>query len=338
MATTYYMDTAGSNTSPYDTWAKAATSIQTVLDLAVAGDTIYCRGTQVMGATVDIDTQTGTNAAGWVKVVGCNAAGNVDGTRFYIDANGGSYNAVTFAAASDMYWFENIEVGNTGAGAYHGFASAATGSVGHVFINCAAHNCGGSGFRCDNMANTTCFRCVAYSCTATGFYSVLRNLFCCARDNGIHGFGYISYVYGCISHGNTDDGIVADHYTLLNSVIDGNGDDGVIINANTSLFGSFIVGNRITNQSGAGDIGLNCNSEPCAIGYNYLENNDGDNIQNQLTSGTIPLENSSNTSNLEDLSNTDYGYVDSANHDFSTDYTDSGDPDLRRTAITIPWS
>lgn len=39
MATVYYVDPAGSNTAPYDTWAKAATALQTVADIVVAGDT-----------------------------------------------------------------------------------------------------------------------------------------------------------------------------------------------------------------------------------------------------------------------------------------------------------
>ena len=38
--TTHYVSTDGSNTSPYDTWAKAATSIQTAINTANAGDTI----------------------------------------------------------------------------------------------------------------------------------------------------------------------------------------------------------------------------------------------------------------------------------------------------------
>lgn len=36
-----YVKSTGSNTSPYDTWAKAATAPKTATDLAAAGDTIY---------------------------------------------------------------------------------------------------------------------------------------------------------------------------------------------------------------------------------------------------------------------------------------------------------
>lgn len=43
--TTYYVDSAGSNTSPYDTWAKAANSIGTIAAIDAAGDTIYMANT-----------------------------------------------------------------------------------------------------------------------------------------------------------------------------------------------------------------------------------------------------------------------------------------------------
>lgn len=43
--TTYYLDSAGSNTSPYDTTAKAANTLATLLALAAAGDTILASHT-----------------------------------------------------------------------------------------------------------------------------------------------------------------------------------------------------------------------------------------------------------------------------------------------------
>ena len=43
--TIYYVDNAGSNTSPYDTWAKAANAIATIAALDAAGDTVYIAST-----------------------------------------------------------------------------------------------------------------------------------------------------------------------------------------------------------------------------------------------------------------------------------------------------
>ena len=49
-ATTYYVATNGSNTSPYDTWAKAAASIQTAVNAASNGDIIIVGSSDGHGA------------------------------------------------------------------------------------------------------------------------------------------------------------------------------------------------------------------------------------------------------------------------------------------------
>jgi hypothetical protein len=170
--------------------------------------------------------------------------------------------------------------------------------------------------------------------------------FCCSRDNSNSGFesNGIALYYGCIAYGNSDDGIEGLHQSLpsgmINCVVDGNTDDGVLLSSHADLTGPFILGCRITNHSGSGDIGLNANSEPLVVGWSYFEDNDGDNIQNKAAAyGEIPLEGGAATSNIEDQSLTDQGYVDPTNHDFSTDY-DSGHAtqNPRRRAITVPWS
>ena len=44
--TTYYVDSAaGSNTSPYDTWAKAATALPTITAIVGAGEVSYVAST-----------------------------------------------------------------------------------------------------------------------------------------------------------------------------------------------------------------------------------------------------------------------------------------------------
>jgi hypothetical protein len=348
MAGPYYVDPAGSNTSPYDTWTKAATNIQTALDLAVAGEIIYCRGTQTLAATIDVDTNAGTNAAGWIKVIGCNSSGTVDGTRFVLNANGGTFHVITATGTSDMYWFENIEVKNTAAGTYHGFYASASTSAGLVLINCCANTCGARGFSLDttNALNAFFFRCVAYSNGGSGFYDPRACYFCVARDNTLDGFASGGTIIGCVSHGNGDDGLGGIGYSqhIYNCVVDGNADDGIEISSHTELRSAILIGCRITNHSGAGDNGLITLDEPCIVGYCYFEDND-DNIAGASHDATpnatfqfIPLENSSVTSNVEDQADTNEGYVDKANHDFSTNYVSGTDPHARRMAITLPWS
>lgn len=61
-AATLYVATNGTNTSPYETWTKAATSIQTAVDAASNGDVIYVgssdgHGTGLYNENVDVNKQ-----------------------------------------------------------------------------------------------------------------------------------------------------------------------------------------------------------------------------------------------------------------------------------------
>lgn len=59
-----YVEAGGSNTSPYDTWAKAATSYATAVALASAGDTIFVHKTfaqSVTSTTYTFPTNAGVN-------------------------------------------------------------------------------------------------------------------------------------------------------------------------------------------------------------------------------------------------------------------------------------
>lgn len=343
--TTYYVDPAAAGANNGTSWGDAWTSLQSAADAAVAGDIVYCRGTQTLGAAIDFDINGGTNAGGMIRFIGCNAAGNVDGTRFLINGNNGAYHLLHFTNAAYSLWFENIEAYDTGVGSYNGWNfSTWDAASGCVFINCCAHDCGGVGFGNGSIQFALFYRCVAYSNTANGFTTVTQTsymLCCCSRDNTADGFGG-GNVIGCIAHGNSDDGSALNFGCLLNSVSDGNTDNGIEITAFTSnLYRPFVIGCRITNHAGSGDFGLYCNSEQVVMGHCYFEQGgDGVNIDPATDDllYRISLEGGTTDSNEFDGSDTDKGYVDSANHDFSTDYTDATDPTLRRTAITIPWS
>lgn len=344
MGNTYYVDPAASGSNDGSSWTNAWTTLQSAADTATAGDVVYCRGTETLGARIDFDTQTGSNAAGFIKFVGCNASGNVDGTRFKLNGNSGNYAGIYITPGHDLYWFENIEVyGCSGGSSGFGFQTSAwNAGYGCVYINCCARN-NYIGFLLGSYSLAV--RCVGYSNTTQGIYSQgqAHAILCCFRDNGSSNIlsNNITMI-GCISHGSSDDGVALNSTSfLMNCVIDGNEDNGIDEAAHTSVYCAKIIGCRITNHSGAGDIGINCGGENVITGWCYFEDNDGDNIQTStgsLLHWNIPLEGGSSSSNLEDLANTNEGYVDKTNHDFSTNYVDSGDPDLRRTAITIPWS
>ncbi|MBE3145295.1 MAG: hypothetical protein IMZ61_15460, partial [Planctomycetes bacterium] len=246
MANIYYVDHGGSNTAPYDTQAKAAPALAIILAIPpAAGDIIYCCDNAGVGETtaaVLSCASSGTNAAGYIKVIGCNSSGIVDGTRYVIDANGGDYDIIDLVG-KDLWWFENIEVHNNGGATQHGFYTSTSGTTGCVHINCCAHNCTGSGFDENNQGTGTFVRCCSYSNTADGFAvaSYTRMVFCVARDNTADGFGggsgFSGVVYGCVSHGNGDDGFgaVQAAANLIGCVADGNTDDGIEIGTGSSL-------------------------------------------------------------------------------------------------------
>src|SRR5512139_2589116 len=66
-----YVKASGSGTSPYDTWAKAATTLKVATDFASAGDVIYAHQES---ETITVDT-TYTLASG-VKIICSNDAVN----------------------------------------------------------------------------------------------------------------------------------------------------------------------------------------------------------------------------------------------------------------------
>jgi hypothetical protein len=348
---TYYVDpSAGSRTAPYDTWAKAASSLSTIFALPPsAGDIIYARGTETIAAELDV-AGSGTNAGGFIKLIGCNASGDVDGTRYVVNAGGNGIHCIDWNG-SDLWWVENLEVKNTASGSYDGFYTSVNTADGCVFINCCANTCGRYGFT-GRFDRTLFYRCVAYSNGLHGFSSLLyacAMLFCCSRDNA--GIGFYTFtdglMFGCLSYDNTDDGInpgtAAYPGRIMNCVVDNNGDDGILISAGTLLNAPLVFGCRVTNQSGAGDIGINAGSEPLITGYCYFENNDGDNIQNATLHYNIPLSTSytagsgsPTSSNVEDQSNTNQGYTSLT--EGSEDYNLRSDASSRRTAIAIPTS
>lgn len=360
---TYYVDAdSASEAAPYDTQAKGAHTLATILAIPPsAGDVIYCCAGASVGETTAAElacASSGTNAGGWIKVIGCNASGTVDGTRYIIDANNGDFNVFNFAGY-DMWWLENIQVQNNGGTTKHGFYSSASNSDGHVFINCAASDCTGSGFSTDNIRFSYFIRCFSSLNTSHGFAcGGTRDLFlfCMAQNNSTDGFSNINFynsIIGCISYSNTDDGVNGvTGMHVMNCVIDSNDDDGLEVTAGTNLWGSLIIGNRITNHAGSGDIGFLTNTEPVVSGWNYLQDNDSHNIQKTAGNAAdkpmyqfIPVAGQSSEgtifadgvdTNDEDNADTDDGYVAATN--FSTDYDEGNPVSIRRVAITIPSS
>lgn len=345
---TYFVDHAGSATNPYDTQAKAATTLAGLLAAVTvaAGDTIYCcdsSGDGTLGETItsEIDLNaSGTNAGGWIKLIGCNASGQRDGTRYVISCGGNGINGIDLAG-QDMWWFENIRVTNTGGSGKSGFYCSTGNSDGLVFVNCCADNTTRSGFYAGLFRYYKMIRCTGFNNTNYGIEAGNYgfHLFCSSHDNSTDGFissGLISQYVGCMSYDNTDDefGSTQPSDNLFNCMVDGSGsgDDGIELSNIGALYATGIFGCRITNHSGATDCGIYLNNEPAVVGWCYFKDNT-DNINDDTSVFFQPVPNANGTStNIEDDTDADDGYADRTNHDFNL----NSDALLRRTAITIP--
>lgn len=308
---------------------------------ATSGSTITPTA-NIAQKTLNLDTKAGTLTDGLIRYVGVNSSWAIDETRAFIDANSSPVDIITMNATPDFIAFENIEVKDNAGTTKSGWYAANAGLAGLYLVNCCANNVTGYGFNFSNAFGSFVYRCAAYSCGQAGFYGPNQFVLCCGRNNTMHGFLLYGggVTFGCIAVDNSDDGIQPEQNCwVYNCVADGNSDDGISYASGGVQNLSAVFGSRITNHSGSGDIGIYCQNINVIIGHTYLENNAGDNIQ--VGTGQyyeIKLEGGSSTSNVEDQSDTDYGYVDRDGKDYATDYTDATDPSIRRRAVTIPWS
>jgi hypothetical protein len=301
-----------------------------------AGDTVYCKGTDTLAGT-PTNAISGSEASGLVRWIGVNADGNNDGTRTVMDCNGGNFNALTLNAPFNLY--ENFRF--TGSGNASGVAGTGDDCV---LINCSLDTNGLYGWNGSGMSRFTLIRCVAHSNTNDGFYpdAAPRFFFCCSRDNSQSGFdvqfGSYAVLIGCLAYDNANDGIESLFYTTVafNCVIDSNVDDGITAKSGTNYICS-VIGCRITNQSGAGDIGLFCNSEIALYGWNFFDNN-ADHLNTEGVSYAVTHNGAATNIQVNEAGagggNTNQGYTSTT--EGSEDYNLRSDATLRRTAITIP--
>jgi len=290
---------------------------------------------------LNLDGKTGTTVAGWIYHYGVNASWARDGTRAVIDANSSAVHGISTVAATDLVWFENIEVRECGGTSKNGF-NIATDSDAHVFVNCCSHNCSGSGWSASTSYYTEIIRCVSYLNTESGIIAGLYGLiaFSCSHDNTVYGFSVpnIGKVFGCLSYDNTSDGFnlwAANH--VINSVANMNDGNGITA-VNPGKTNESIIGCRITNQSQAGtDAGINYSSNLVITMCNYFKDNGDANADDEINDTlvkNISTDGSTTSSNVYDDTDDDEGYVSQV--DGSENLNLNDDALLRRTAITIP--
>lgn len=335
--TDYYVEPAVGNDSNAGTAWGAGNSwatIQKAYDTATAGDTCYCKGTETLTASVDIDTNFGTIANGFIKFIGVNDSGNNDGTQYAIDGDSQTYYTPKIGGSptTAMLWHENITFRYSSGNGFDGNNKSSM--EGYVFINCHAHNNALHGFDLYGATyGSVMIKCLAYSNTYHGFEHPAPMFFCVSRDNTADGSD-MEYTYrqttGCIFFDNGDDGFSKlEEAYLFNCVIDGNTDDGVLIKTGAGQYPTHFYGTRFTNHSGTGDIALNASSAHFLTGWCYWEDND-----TNISGGT-----------QHEILEAGVGTDDEDNADTNEGYTDTGDPEdwnlrsdatLRRTAIQLP--
>jgi len=139
--TVYYVDSAGSNTSPYDTWAKAANAIATIAAIDGAGDTIYVASThsELTAATVTL-VFAGTYASP-TKIICASTAAEPPTTLATgaVIATSGATSALSIQAANNggLYCYGiTFKVGNDAAASAD--INLANSQVGqrHLYENC----------------------------------------------------------------------------------------------------------------------------------------------------------------------------------------------------------
>ena len=338
---TYYADfDLGTGDNDGTSWANAWRTMADAIagsngTAPAAGDTVYCRGTDTLSSS-PTNALSGDETNGLIKWIGVNGAGNNDGTRAILDANSNDVAPLTINGNYNLY--ENF--GFTGSGNSSGVAG--TGDY-NVWINCAFYSNAQNGY--GTYGGYDWFiRCVAYGNGWNGYSIGISShiLFCRARghtSSGYAGFylhsGAESVMIGCIASGNNIGfGNVSTCSLLFGCIADGNEDDGFIARS-TTIYNIGVIGCRITNQSGSGDIGLNCNNEIVLYGWNYISNN-ADTIANDAISYALTYNGAAtNTLSADGASagDTDEGYTAGSPYDYNL----RSDATLRRTAITVPY-
>ena len=242
MTTFFVRQSGGNDTNDGLSFANGWATIQFAADTAVAGDIVLIAsdGTHTPTASVDIDTNAGTAAAGPVTFRGAGSAGEDDGTVATI--SGSSLPATTdlFTFVIDYTKWENLRF--TAATRHNLFDNNT--SIGNVFVNC----------RFDNAAEEGC------SYLAVGF----AQFFNCEFDNnGGNGCGTDDLssnragqirAFNCSFHDNGENGIQSSDggLILLHCLFYDNTNHGLLINRDLESSGGSIIGNCVFNGNTSG--------------------------------------------------------------------------------------
>jgi len=271
-----------------------------------------------------------------IRFIGVEGLNGNNGVRFVLDGNSAVANCLKCTGINYIH-LENFEVKNATS---TGIEVSPANCLKWAFVNCSAHNNGGHGINGDRFKDAPIYiRTTCYSNSADGLNRPIfpRILFCSFHDNTGDGFDATStnaWITGSLFYDNGDKGIenVNSESVVFNCVVNRNTAIGFNVIDTVGPRLTVAIGNRITNHSGAGDIGLDCGNGIVYHGWNYYEDNDGNNLQN--ASLAVEILNDGAATDAEDQADTNEGYTDKT--DGAEDFNLRSDATNRRLAITIP--
>lgn len=326
---TYYVDPAAGGDNNGTSWANAWTNFQSAADTAVAGDIVYCRGTQTVtsGNEIDLDTNAGNTINGFISFLGCDAGGDAGAGQFILDANSDGANCLKFTSTASYLRFENFTVKNaTGDGVLRNGSQP----KGWLVKECIFESCGGDGFG-DYLSEGMFIKCKFRNNTGHGIGNACSNSRfwgCQFTGNGGNGINNANYsgvaAMGCIFHDNALEQVhMAVAGTLINCVVDGEDDgtsgDGIYNLGSTNL----VLGCRITHNDKGGEFGIVVSSAQ-SLSYedwNAFYDNDTNKDTGMVHGGN------------DDETLTDDGYTNRGTDDFNI----ASGKEIRSEAVNLDW-
>ena len=314
--TSYYVDpaaTSGNNdgSSQVNAWL----SLQRAIDgedgvQPTAGDKVLCRAQdgvipdETLAARIDVDGGNGTTTNP-LQITGVNSSWIEDGTQYVINGNNVATEILYFGASQYQKWLNFKVFGAIG----YSIEFMVSGARMVNFINCWVS--GGYGARFFRNSLGSVIRCLfensshgVYNLSGSLINSIVRN---CSSD-GVDSSYSASRIVGNIIYNSAKNIAGQSAGSLIqNNVIHG-GTYGIY--RASAVDALTILGNRIT---GASTAGIGAAGSSGIMAYNYLQNiTDLSNADGLLQVALAGIN-----TNIIGGTDTDYGYVDSANADFN---------------------
>lgn len=334
--TDYYVDPAASGandgggdgtpsdpTDP-DNWTDAWTSLQSAADTAVAGDEVYCRGTQTLTAPIDFDTNSGS-AVSPINYYGCAANGTLGGDYFTLNGNSKTYHGIRTQTTQinyvhlhdfKFYQCDDAKTSTTVTNGYWLFD--------HCLFDDNVRAVGDSSYG----DFQTFYRCRFQNQDGITIYRLdnARFLYCTFYDNAnlvMDAMGSGLEVHGCVFAGNTGSSgifVYSGATSIKNCVFHGNTNASGTIRCLSYEYHYIAISHcRFTNNS----VAIEAGSFRRLLDACYFQGN-STNYNGYIT----------DLGGLSEFSgtDTDYGYTDSASRDFNL----AASATLRSTAIILP--